>query len=146
MHRLRQGNILKYLILAFLIFALIEAIVSSDQSASYTNKAGFLHPPPSLNAKAKQHILYGNETGGGHKHGQNKPCKSEFPFSWNDEKIINIVKDIAANDNTQWNKQNNGYYVTEQNYESINVRVVIGKQQKQIITAYPTNVKRNPCP
>ena len=36
------------------------------------------------------HILDGDETGGGggHRHGVGKPGKTEFPASWDDEKII----------------------------------------------------------
>lgn len=99
-----------------------------------------------LSAQAKNHILYGDRNGGGHKYGIGKPCKSEFPQSWNDKKIITIVKKIAANDNLDWEQQNNGYYVSEQNEGNIRVRVVMGDQKQNIITAYPVNVKRNPCP
>lgn len=99
-----------------------------------------------LSDKATHHILYGNETGGGHKYGMNKPCKSEFPKNWNDEDITSRVKNIAANDNTHWKKESNGYYSSEEMVDGINIRVIIGRKQKNIITAYPTNTKRNPCP
>ncbi len=100
----------------------------------------------SLSDKAKHHILYGNKTGGGHKYGMNKPCKSEFPKDWNDEDITSRVKNITANDNTHWEKESNGYYSSEKMVDGINIRVIIGRAQKNIITAYPTNTKRNPCP
>ncbi len=146
LNKLRQRNISKYIVLAFLIFATIKIALNYSPSASLHDKADSLIEQPILTAKAKQHILYGNETGGGHKHGINKPCKSEFPKHWNDQKIITAIKEIAANDNLNWEKQKNGYYVAEEKHDAINVRVVLGRQQKKIITAYPTNVKRNPCP
>lgn len=93
-----------------------------------------------------QHILYGDETGGGHKHGVNKPCKSEFPADWNDRKIIEIVNKIAANDNMNWKRQENGYSVTETSVENLRIRVVVNMDKPEVITAYPVNVPRNPCP
>lgn len=79
-------------------------------------------------------------------HGVGKPCKSEFPADWNEEEILDTVKRIAANDNLPWEKQNNGYHVAESYEGKTRVRVVLGPQKQKIITAYPTNVKRNPCP
>ncbi len=100
---------------------------------------------PNLSDNTKIHILYGDNNGGGHKFGINKPCKSEFPKNWADEEIISSIKKIAANDNLQWKQQNNGYYITEAMDRNINIRVVIGSNKMKIITAYPINVDRNPC-
>jgi translation initiation factor IF-1 len=92
------------------------------------------------------HILYGDATGGGHLHGQNKPCKSEFPKHWDENTIIKEVELIAANDNLNWEQQRNGYYVTEQIVGTVKVRVVKARNGGDVITAYPTNVQRNHCP
>ena len=99
-----------------------------------------------LTKQRQIHILYGDNSGGGHKHGIGKPCKSEFPKDWDDRKIISVVKNIAANDNANWRQGRNGYYVTESMHENINVRVVLGGEKQNVITAYPINVQRNPCP
>jgi hypothetical protein len=99
-----------------------------------------------LSDKRKQHILYGNGKSGGHKHGVGTPCKSEFPADWDDDKIINVTKRIAANDNLAWKQQDNGYHVSEYLEDDIRVRVVLGPRRERIITSYPTNVTRNPCP
>lgn len=93
-----------------------------------------------------QHILYGDEKGGGHKHGVGKPCKSEFPQNWDDQKIIDVTRKIAANDNLPWERQRNGYHVAEAFEGDVKVRVVKGPQKQRVITAYPINVVRNPCP
>jgi hypothetical protein len=42
-----------------------------------------------------KHILDGDSTGGGHRHGTGKPGKTEFPASWDDEKIIDTLLDVA---------------------------------------------------
>lgn len=93
-----------------------------------------------------EHILYGDATGGGHRHGAGKPCKSEFPRDWSDTKIIETAKNIAANDNLNWRQEYNGYQVTEAWHDNVKVRVVINPRREEIITAYPTNLSRNPCP
>ena len=41
------------------------------------------------------HILDGDATGGGHRHGAGKPGKTEFPAGWDDRKIIDTVLDVA---------------------------------------------------
>ena len=99
-----------------------------------------------LSAQRREHILFGDETGGGHKYGMGKPCKSEFPESWDNEKIIRVTKKIAANDNANWRQENNGYYVAEVLEDDVKVRVVLGPEKRKIITSYPTNRPRNPCP
>ncbi|NQZ14201.1 MAG: EndoU domain-containing protein [Alphaproteobacteria bacterium] len=99
-----------------------------------------------ITPQRRTHILYGDATGGGHLHGTGKPCKSEFPANWDESTIIKEVELIASNDNLDWEQQRNGYHVTEQKVGTVNVRVVKGRENKQVITAYPTNVPRNPCP
>lgn len=93
-----------------------------------------------------QHILYGDRSGGGHLHGVGKPCKSEFPASWDAPKIESVVKNIAANDNIAWKQQDNGYEVTTVRVENVSVRVVIDPAKHQVVTAYPVNGQRNACP
>ena len=41
------------------------------------------------------HILDGDRWGGGHRHGTRRPGKTEFPASWDDEKIIGHILDVA---------------------------------------------------
>ena len=92
------------------------------------------------------HILYGDDRGGGHLAGVGKPCKSEFPDDWSEEKIIDEVSLIAANDNLRWERQDNGYYTVEQMVEDMRVRVVVDRRKREVVTAYPVNVARNRCP
>ena len=114
--------------------------LKQQQTQAITTNAAHISP------NRAKHILYGDHKGGGHRYGAGKPCKSEFPKGWNDEKILQTTARIAANDNLKWNQQRNGYHVTQQMIEGVNVKVVLGRDQKTIITAYPTNRPRNPCP
>lgn len=99
-----------------------------------------------ITLQRQTHILYGDKTGGGHLYGTGKPCKSEFPQNWNKDKVIKEIALIAANDNIDWEKQRNGYHVAEENIGNIKVRVVKDRKNEKVITAYPTNTGRNPCP
>ena len=94
----------------------------------------------------RQHILFGDASGGGHLYGVGKPCKSEFPEYWSEDAIIKEIELIAANDNLSWRQEDNGYYVTEENVGNVRVRVVKNRDNTQVITGYPVNVERNPCP
>jgi len=100
---------------------------------------------PEISLRAENHILYGDSTGGGHKYGTGKPCKSEFPKNWESKKIISTIRKLVANDNLNWEQQNNGYYVAETEEGSLNIRIVMNKEKGEVVTAYPTNTPRNPC-
>ena len=103
-------------------------------------------PVPVLTAQAERHILYGNgHSSGGHLHGRNQNCKSEFPASWNAQKIIATVKTQAANDNIQWKSAKNGYETTETSVEGVRIRIVMNGKTNEIVTAYPVNGPRNAC-
>ncbi len=56
-------------------------------------------PPPDalhVSDERRMHILDGDPNGGGgHRHGVGNPGKTEFPATWNDEKIIDAVLDVA---------------------------------------------------
>lgn len=130
------------LIIAVILLAIFGAPDKGSETSSEVTSERIVR----LSPERQTHILYGDAKGGGHKYGVGKPCKSEFPQDWDDSEIIDTVKQIAANDNLDWRREDNGYYVTETFEDKTRVRVVLGPQKENIITAYPTNVKRNPCP
>lgn len=105
-----------------------------------------LDGPVSVSEQSKIHILHGDKTGGGHQFGAGKPCKSEFPKEWSGDDIIANIEHIASNDNLPWRKQKNGYYTAEETVEGVRVRVVLNGRRSDVVTAYPVNTGRNPCP
>lgn len=135
-----------------LLFIIILFLMGWGPFACVDMRGYFKSPAPVneqdiiITTKAQKHILYGDERGGGHKFGAGKPCKSEFPQDWDNQKILTSVKHIAANDNLNWKEQNNGYFTTEQFVGNVKVRVVLNREKEEVVTAYPVNVKRNPCP
>lgn len=102
--------------------------------------------PKIISPTRRTHILYGDATGGGHIYGAGQPCKSEFPKEWDADKIINTLSAIAANDNVNWAQGRNGYYAGEEMVDGVKIRVILGRKKKKIITGYPINQSRNPCP
>lgn len=128
-------------ILLIMAVAVFQYVQQPDSIATSSNLV-----ETKLSVQTRQHILYGDASGGGHLHGMNAPCKSEFPADWDAHEIENTVVQIAANDNLPWKQQKNGYWVSESMQQGVRVRVVISADRNRIITAYPVNVKRNPCP
>ncbi len=141
----RQG--LLFVILAILIATDVIDLGKIWDDISGTGDYLATLTPVDISPAREKHILYGDATGGGHKFGTGAPCKSEFPASWNDTDIIDTVKTMAANDNIDWEQQDNGYYVAEQNAsDGTRVRVVLDREGDDVITAYPVNTRRNACP
>lgn len=55
-------------------------------------------------SKLGGHILNGdeeNERSGGHRAGTGRPGESEFPEDWSDEKIMDVIADIATDPNSR---------------------------------------------
>ncbi|MEM6781635.1 MAG: EndoU domain-containing protein [Pseudomonadota bacterium] len=131
-------------------YSLIDTHELADEAIIYGNlsvqePANDNIAPPSVLKADWDHILHGDETGGGHLYGTGIPCKSEFPADWDENKVKSTVKRLAANDNANWRQEDNGYIVSDQRAEQLNVRVVINPRSGEIVTSYPTNVQRNPC-
>lgn len=129
-----------------LLFILIALFLSGALSLDKITNALGLGGPVAISEQSKAHILHGDKTGGGHQFGAGKPCKSEFPKEWSGDDIIANVKMIASNDNLPWRKQRNGYYTAEETVEGVRVRVVLNGRRDDVVTAYPVNTGRNPCP
>ncbi len=132
----RKGLLL--LIILFLITGMGSELVKNFWQPSQSNVL--------VTEKSRNHILYGDARGGGHLAGTDKPCKSEFPDDWPAEKIVEEVQLIASNDNLNWQRQDNGYYKVERMVEGVRVRVIVNRRIHEVVTAYPVNLRRNPCP
>jgi Bacterial EndoU nuclease len=94
------------------------------------------------------HILDGDATGGGHRHGTGKPGKTEFPASWDDEKVIDTVLDVArwpdpAPGHQEWNDR----WVARGTRDDVGIVAVI-QRDGRIWSAWPlpggAGVVKNP--
>jgi hypothetical protein len=96
------------------------------------------------------HILGGDSTGngGGHRHGTGKPGKTEFPASWDDEKVIDIVLDVAHQPGQPPVRQDrNNRWLCTGTREAVEVSVIV-LPSGEVWTAWPEEgspgVVRNP--
>lgn len=96
------------------------------------------------------HILDGDGTegGGGHRHGVGKPGKTEFPASWDDEKIIaNILDVVRRPDKPPTHQDWNDTWLCAGTRDNVEVTAVI-ERSGDILTGWPEEggpgVVRNP--
>src|SRR6266566_2703073 len=96
------------------------------------------------------HILDGDgiEGGGGHRHGVGKPGKTEFPASWDDEKIIANVLDVARRPDKPPTRQDwNDTWLCTGTRDNVDVSAVV-ERSGNILTGWPEEgspgVVRNP--
>jgi Bacterial EndoU nuclease len=84
------------------------------------------------------HILDGDGTGGGHRHGAGKPGKTEFPASWNDEKIVGAIVDVARRpDQMPVHQEWNDRWVARGRRDDVGIVAVLA-QDGRIWTSWPT--------
>ena len=77
-----------------------DAADSGDDRSGWDSVDAADRPPAEdiqVSPEGRTHILDGDPIGsrGGHRHGTGKPGKTEFPASWDDDKIIEKVADVA---------------------------------------------------
>ena len=95
----------------------------------------------------RSHILDGDATGGGHRHGTGKPGESEFPAHWSDDEIMHHISDVAtdpkaipgANNSTLMFGRNgqpirNTYTGIR---DGVMIKVVVEPATGRIISGYP---------
>lgn len=59
-----------------------------------------------VSAERRAHILVGDQTGGGHRHGVGSPGKTEFPADWDDGTVIENVLSVAREPDDRPVRQN----------------------------------------
>lgn len=139
---MRKGTLSRIGLALATVFVVAQLVLSPPAA-----EPSALDFDPQLSPQRLQHITTGDATGGGHLYGLDKPCKSEFPPDWTVDRIARDIPQLAANDNLEWQKSRNGYITSETTTpDGLKVRIVVDPEQQTIITAYPVNVARNPCP
>ena len=89
----------------------------------------------------RKYILDGNgRGGGGHGSGRGTPEKSEFPPDWSDDKTAEAIESVA-NDPASVREPTKGDRTSVRGVrDGVEIEVIIGRDGKTIVTAYPTNV------
>ncbi len=101
-----------------------------------------------LSPEARKHILYGDGPGSGGHMWPGQPGKSVFPQSWEADKIVHEIGDIATSPTTTWYAQTGtgGIYtrrgepakwVAFETRDGVRIRVVFQPATGTVITAFP---------
>lgn len=90
------------------------------------------------------HILDGDARGGGHRPGRGIPGKSEFPPGWSDDRIIEAIEDVANDPSSSRRVEADGRTVATGRRGGVELRVVLERDGRSIVTGYPMNAPRNP--
>ena len=100
-----------------------------------------------MSPEGRTHILDGDKTGGGHRHGTGKSGKTEFPASWDDEKIIEKVADVARRPDIPPTYQDWDTWLCTGTRDDVKVWAVV-EPDGNILTGWPEEggpgVVRNP--
>ncbi len=92
------------------------------------------------------HILDGDATGGGHRYGTGTPGKTEFPASWDEDKITDSILSVARAPDSAI-LQRNGRWKAEGVRDEVMLAVII-MADGRIWSAYPLpgspGVRQNP--
>jgi hypothetical protein len=92
------------------------------------------------------HILDGDATGGGHRYGTGTPGKTEFPASWDEDKITDSILSVARSPDSA-SLQRNGRWKAEGVRDDVMLAVII-MADGRIWSAYPLpgspGVRQNP--
>lgn len=97
-----------------------------------------------VSASRRVHILDGDRTGGGHRPGRGVPGKSEFPPGWSDDRIIEAIEDVANDPSSARRVEADGRTVLTGRRDGVDLRVVVERDGRSVVTGYPTNTPRNP--
>ena len=113
-----------------------------DVSATTRPPLDALRVPPERAA----HILDGDATGGGHRHGTGSPGKTEFPAHWDDDTVLDAITAVARspeNVHQQWNQR----WKARGEFDDVLISVII-EPDGTLWTAWPEEgspgVVRNP--
>jgi hypothetical protein len=89
-----------------------------------------------------QHVLYSDANGGGHLW-PGAPGKTPFPASWSGEQVMHAVSDVVTSPASEWSREG-GVDVITGTYNGVNMRIVYDPSDNRLLSAYPTNLPRNP--
>jgi Bacterial EndoU nuclease len=90
-----------------------------------------------LTADRRIHIVDGDQTGGGHRHGTGQPGKTEFPAEWGDDRITDAILAVARNPDQVPERQDwNGRWQVSGEHDGVKIFAVV-ESDGRVWTAWP---------
>jgi hypothetical protein len=93
--------------------------------------------PNLLTPEDAKHVLDSDENGGGHRSGQGKPGKTEFPPGWSDEKILGEISDVATDPGSKVKPGRGGMQVIEGKRDGVDIRTIYDPNTGRMV-GWPT--------
>jgi hypothetical protein len=99
--------------------------------------------------RRRTHILDGDKTGGGHRHGTGRPAKTEFPADWSDDRIVDAILAVARHPDQAPKHQNwNDRWKFSGQQDGVRIFAIV-ESDGSICTAWPDErspgVTKNPA-
>jgi hypothetical protein len=108
--------------------SLSETPVSADYAAPAESRL--------TDEQRRIHVLDGEQTGGGHRHGTGRPGKTEFPAEWGDDRIVDAILAIARHPDQAPERQDwNGRWQVSQ-HDGVKIFAVV-ESDGRIWAAWP---------
>ncbi|PZQ45152.1 MAG: hypothetical protein DI556_23105, partial [Rhodovulum sulfidophilum] len=120
------------------VFDVAEEVLQSQTVSSVSDE----EKPNLVDPDRATHILGGDKTGGGHRHGTGILGKSEFPQGWTDDKILGEISDVATDPNSNRSPGFGGRTIAQGTRDGVDIKVVVDPDGR-IVTGFPTNMPRN---
>jgi hypothetical protein len=95
------------------------------------------------------HILTGDGPGSGGHQWPGEPGKTPFPQSWDADRILGNVSDVATDPASVVQPVGRGRVAVTGTRDGVEIRVILERPNHaanpgRVVTAYPTNLPRNP--
>jgi Bacterial EndoU nuclease len=92
---------------------------------------------PRVSADRRVHILDGDNTGGGHRHGTGRPDKTEFPADWDDDHTIDAILAVVRKpDHGPKRQEWNGRWEVSGTHEGVKIFAIV-ESDGFVCTAWP---------
>ncbi|HSX93066.1 MAG TPA: hemagglutinin repeat-containing protein, partial [Hydrogenophaga sp.] len=102
--------------------------------------------PSLIDADGAQHILVGDRPGSGGHLWPGQPGKTPFPQSWDADKVLGSISDVATDPASITIPARGGRTIVRGSRDGVDIEVVVEPSSRggRIVTGYPTNLSRNP--
>jgi Bacterial EndoU nuclease len=114
----------------------IESLAASEAESSLTTGDSL------ISISRAEHLLYGDETGGGHLW-PGAAGKTPFPASWSAADVLRNVSEVATNPDSTWIPSGSRIMI-QGSASGVDMNVIYAPADNEIVTAWPTNLPRNP--
>jgi len=95
---------------------------------------------PRVTPDRRIHILDGDNTGGGHRHGTGRPDKTEFPANWDDDHTIDAILAVVRKpDHGPKRQEWNGRWEVSGTHEGVKIFAIV-ESDGFVCTAWPDEV------